>query len=126
MGFTMIQQQSLYFVMKCLISGVLVGIISEIGRRNTLLGALLASLPLTSILALVWLYRETHNIEKVVSLSNSIALIVLPSLVFFVLLSSLLSKANLSFYVSLGLSCAGMVLTYSGYLWLLSKFKIQV
>ena len=72
-----------YFVLKCLISGLVVGLVSEISKRSPGFGAIVASLPLTSILATVWLYKDTRDVESVISLSNGIALVVLPSLAFF-------------------------------------------
>lgn len=100
--------------------------ISELGRRSSLAGALLASLPLTSILALVWLYHDTQNLEKVAQLSNGIALIVLPSLVFFLSLSFLITKFQWTFYPALFASVLGMALTYQAYLWVLSHFGIDL
>lgn len=116
----------MYFFIKCVVSGMVVALISEVGRRYTIVGAILASLPITSILALIWLYRDTQSTTKVAALSNGIALIVLPSLIFFILLSLLLNKANLGFYSSLAISCSGMAITYSGYVWLLAKFGVQL
>ena len=61
-----------YLVIKTLISAVIIVAISELSRRSSLLGALLASLPLTSLLAFIWLYRDTHDTEKIAALSTSI------------------------------------------------------
>ena len=116
----------MYFVLKWALSGLIVAAVSELGRRYSLLGATLASLPLTSILAIIWLYRETESRDKVVALSSSIGWIVLPSLVFFFLLSSLLGKSSLSFWASLALSCMGMVVTYAGYVWVVRRLGIEL
>ena len=69
------------FLIKVLISALLVAAVSEVARRSSLLGALLASLPVTSLLAFMWLYRETGDTEKVAALSADIFWLVLPSLV---------------------------------------------
>lgn len=116
----------MYFVIKCVISGLLVGLISEVSRRSSLVGAVTASLPLTSILALIWLYRDTGSPEKIVALSNGIALIVLPSILFFVFLSVLVGKFQVNFYVALAASCAGMAIAYAGYVWALGRLGINV
>ena len=65
---------------------MIVACASEAARRSTLLGAILVSLPLTSILAITWLYRDTHDTDQVASLSWSILWVIVPSLVFFVAL----------------------------------------
>ena len=99
------------FLIKVLISALLVAAVSEVARRSSLLGALLASLPVTSLLAFMWLYRETGDTEKVAALSADIFWLVLPSLVLFVLLPVLL-RQGWSFWTSLGLSSAATAIAY--------------
>ena len=55
----------LYTALKVLITAVLVVAISEAGKRSSAFGALLASLPLTSLLAFVWIYGETGDTAKI-------------------------------------------------------------
>lgn len=86
--------------------------ISEIGKRSTTLGAVIASLPLTSLLAFVWIHSETGDVAKIADLSKGIFWFVLPSLVLFVALPLLLS-AGLNFWLSLAFSCG---LTFGAYL----------
>lgn len=68
---------------KIAITAVLVAAISELARRSTLAGALLASLPLTSLLAITWLYRDTGDALQAAQLAQGIFWLVLPSLLFF-------------------------------------------
>jgi hypothetical protein len=79
-----------YFLLKTLITALLVVGISELARRYTLWSALLASLPLTSILAFIWIYIEQKESQKIIELSYSIFWLVIPSLVFFLVLPLLL------------------------------------
>jgi hypothetical protein len=118
-------KMSWYFIFKCITSGIVVALVSEIAKRSPGFAAIVASLPLTSILALVWLYRDTGDAKAVTDLSNGIALVVLPSLVFFVLLSGLL-RYGWGFWVSLGSSSAVMALVYFGYVGILERFGIKV
>ena len=99
--------------------------ISELGKRSSVLAALLASLPLTSILAMIWLYQETRDIHKVMDLSKSIFWVVVPSLLFFVVLPLLL-KSGLKFYWAMLLSCLVMIAVYSLYLLALDKIGIKI
>ena len=115
----------MYFVIKCALSGLIVGIVSEIARRNPWFAAIIASLPLTSILALIWLYREQKSTQALIELSNGIALIVFPSIVFFVTFSIFL-KRGLSFYISLPLACVMLSLMYFFYIKALAKFGISI
>jgi len=91
-------------------AGIIVGV-SEMARRSTFLGALLASLPLTSLLAFVWLYIETGDPQRVAALSTSIFWLVLPSLVLFLLLPLLL-RMGLGFWQSLAAAAGATTAAY--------------
>lgn len=101
-------------LLKAVISGVLVALASEAARRSSLMGAILISLPLTSILALAWLYIDTHDAQKVSSLSWSILWIVVPSLVFFVAVPILI-RQGMGVWWALGAACAITAVAYAGY-----------
>ena len=75
-----------YYAVKILVSAVLIVLISEIAKRNTLFGALVASLPVTSLLAFIWLYLDTGDSARIAALSTGVFWLVLPSLAFFVVL----------------------------------------
>lgn len=105
------------FWLKALISGVIIAAVSELARRFTLLASILASLPLVSILAMIWLYLETRSPEKVAALSNGIFWAVLPSLLFFLLLPLLLHQ-GLRFWNALTLASICMIAAYAVYAWL--------
>lgn len=85
--------------------------ISELTRRYSLLAAALASLPLTSILAFVWVYYDTKDTQKVVELSYSILWLVIPSLLFFIMFP-LFIKMGFKFAPALIFSCLIMSAGY--------------
>jgi F0F1-type ATP synthase assembly protein I len=80
------------YVVKVAVSAVLIVLISETSKRSTLLGALLASLPLVSVLAMLWLYSDTRDAAQVAALARSIFWLVLPSLLLFLLLPVLIER----------------------------------
>ncbi len=88
------------FLLKVLLSAFLVAAISELARRSTFAGALLASLPLTSILAMIWLYYETHDLPRIGAFANSIFWLVLPSLALFLVMPWML-RLGYSFWSGL-------------------------
>ncbi len=92
-----------YVVLKFAVSAALIVAISEIAKRSSFLAALLASVPLVSVLAMIWLYVETKEVEKVATLATGVFWLVIPSLVLFLSLPVLL-RAGLHFYLSLPLS----------------------
>jgi hypothetical protein len=110
-----------YVVLKALLSGAVIAAASEAARRSSLLGAVLISLPLTSILAIVWLYRDTGSGEEVAALSWSILFVVVPSVVFFVALPLGL-RADLGFWPSLLVACATTGAAYA--VWLLTARRL--
>ena len=75
-----------YYLIKIAITTFLIVGISEIAKRSTLLGALLASVPLISILAMLWLYIDTKDAEKVGDLATSVFWLTLPSITLLVTL----------------------------------------
>lgn len=98
------------FLIKVVLSALIIAGVSELGRRYTLFVAILASLPLTSILAIVWLYYDTRDTGQVMQLTQSIFWVVLPSLVLFLVLTLLL-KAGVSFIPALLVSSAIMAVS---------------
>ena len=108
-----------YYLVKVAITTALIVLISEIGKRQSFAGAVLASLPIISILAMCWLYIDTKDIGKVSELSTSVFWLVLPSLVLFLVLPIML-KHGYNFYLSMGVS---MVITASCYFLLVATLN---
>ena len=71
------------FVVKLVVSALVIALASEVGKRDSFWGALLVALPLTSILAISWLYAETRDNTMVTRFARDIFLLVPGSLVFF-------------------------------------------
>ena len=113
------------YTIKVLITAVVVVAVSELGKRSSFWGAVLASLPLTSLLAFVWLYRGTGNVEAVVSLSHGIFWLVLASLPLFLILPAML-KSGVSFWPAFGASCLVTAGLYFGLVWVLRRFGVQL
>jgi hypothetical protein len=101
----------LYTTLKIVITSLLVVAVSETAKRSVFAGAVLASIPLTSVLAMIWLYIDTRDVEKVASLAQGIFWLVLPSLVLFLALPPLLRR-GVDFYASLGISVGLTVAAY--------------
>jgi uncharacterized membrane protein (GlpM family) len=113
-----------YLLIKAAITGVLVVAISEVSKKSTSFAGVIASLPLTSVLAFLWIYLEKKEIEGIRSLSYSIFFMVIPSLAFFLLLPTFL-KWQIPFYASMVLASIGTALIYAGYVMILSRMGIQ-
>lgn len=104
----------LYTIVKTVLTaGIIVGA-SELGKRYTTFGVLLLALPVTSLLAMIWLYVDTKDAARVAELSTGIFWLVLPTLLFFIVLPWLI-KQGVGFWASMGASAAIMVIFYLGY-----------
>jgi hypothetical protein len=75
-----------YLIIKALLSGAIVAAVSEIARRFPGWGGLLASLPLVSLLAMIWLFVDTRDAAKVADLSASTFWFILPSMPMFLII----------------------------------------
>ena len=113
------------FLIKIIVSALIIAIVSELAKRFTPIAAILASLPLTSILAMIWLYRDTHDVQKVIDLSQGIFWAILPSLLFFIVLPLLL-KLGLKFSLAMVSSSVIMFVGYAVYGFVLNKFGIKI
>jgi uncharacterized membrane protein (GlpM family) len=101
-----------YLLLKAAVSGLLIALISEIARRSPGWGGLLASLPLTSLIAMLWLWRDTGDEQRIAELSMGAFWFVLPSLPLFLLIPWLL-RAGWSFWPSLLAACAVTLALYA-------------
>ena len=115
----------LYPAVKVLLSALLIVLVSEVSKRSSLLGAVFASLPLVSILAMVWLWIDTRDAARIATLSTQIFWLVLPSLILFLALPLLL-KRGLGFPLSLGISAGLTVAGYGALLALLRALRTGV
>ena len=101
----------LYFAIKTVVTLVLILAIAEISKRSSVMGGVFASVPIISVLAMIWLYVDTQDAEKVSMLARSIFWLVLPSLVLFISLPVLLTQ-GVNFWASLAVSLVLMTGCY--------------
>lgn len=113
----------LYYALKVIVSALLIVAISEIAKRSTGFAALVASLPLTSLLAFVWLHMEASPPEQIAELSSQIFWLVIPSLLLFLLLPLLL-RHGFNFWGSLALSAGATAGCYITLLPLLRRMGV--
>lgn len=106
----------LYTVIKAVISGILIAAVSEVAKRHPGFGALIASLPLVSVLGMIWLWRDTGDKALLADHAQATFWFVLPSLPMFLLIPALL-RWNVPFWLAL---LAGCLLTVGLYYLMIS------
>ena len=102
-----------YLLIKALLSGLIVAAASEVARRWPGAGALIVSLPMVSLLTMIWLWRDTGDSARIATLSESTFWYFLPSMPLFLVLPAML-RAGLGFWIALALACALTVALYLG------------
>jgi hypothetical protein len=107
-----------------MISGVIIMATSEIAKRTPTSGSLILSLPLISILAFIWLWRDIGDNERIASLAEGTFWLVLPTLPLFLVLPALL-RNGIEFWIALAISCAMTIALYLGTVWVLPKVGIN-
>lgn len=115
----------LYLVIKAAISGIIVALVSEIARRYPGWGGLIASLPLTSLLAMIWLWRDSGDSLRVAELASSTLWFIIPSLPLFVVLPALL-RSGLAFWAAMGIVIAGTLALYALMFWAGPRLGLKI
>ena len=99
-----------YFI-KVFISSAIIILVSEIAKKDNLIGGLIASIPVVSVLSMIWLYIDTNDIDKVKELANGILWMIVPSMSLFIVLPILINF-GIKFYLSLTISILITIVCY--------------
>ena len=115
----------LLFLTKAIISGILVAAISTVAKRYPGWGGLIASLPLVSVLSMVWLYGETRDVESVARLSLGAFWFFLPSIPMFLVIPMLL-RGGVGFVATMAIACVMTILLYAAMSWIAPRVGISL
>lgn len=114
-----------YFLAKAAMTGLLAAGIAEIARRYPGWGGLVASLPLTSLMAMIWLWRDTGDAARVGALSTSIFWFILPSLPLFLLIPALV-RAGVGFWPTMAIGIGVTLGLYAAMFWAAPRLGIAL
>ena len=114
-----------YVILKIIISSGIITLVSEVSKKNSFIGGLIASIPLVSILSMIWLYIDSRDIEKIKNLSTSIFWMVIPSLVLF-LSMPILINIGFNFWYSLVIAIILTIAFYLLTIFILSHYGIEL
>lgn len=115
----------LQLFVKAAISGIVVAIASEVARRWPGWGALIVSLPLVSVLTMIWLWHETQDRARLEAHAGATFWFVLPSLPMFLLIPLLL-RQGMAFWLALALGCVLTMVLYSAMVWVGPRFGLRL
>ena len=114
-----------YFLAKALLSGLIIAIVSEVAKRQPALGALIASLPLISVLGMIWLWRGKPDAANMAQHSMATFWFVLPTLPMFLLIPALL-RQGWGFWPSLVAGCLLTIALYLLMTWIGPRFGLRL
>lgn len=110
-------------LIKLSVSAALIWGITVLSKRSVLLGGVLASLPLVSMISILWIYQESGDTQTIIALCHSIVWLVLGSIPFFIVLPWCLQK-QWPFTTAFGTACLACVLSYGALMTLVSQLKL--
>ena len=114
-----------WYIIKIALTAIVIVVVSEISKRLPLLGSLIASLPLISVLGMIWIFQETKDSQKIITHAEGTFWYVLPSLPMFLVMPWMMKK-GISFYLSLGAGILLTVILYVIMTKLLSRFGLSI
>jgi len=114
-----------YLIAKALISGLIIVIVSEVAKRQPGLGALIASLPLISVLGMIWLWRDKPDVQNMAHHAQATFWYVLPSLPMFLLIPALLNR-DWGFWPALVAGCLLTVALYALVTIVTARFGLEL
>lgn len=115
----------LYFVVKAALSGIIVAAVSEIARRSPGIGALVASLPLISILGMMWLWRDTADPVRLADHAQATFWYVLPSLPMFLVIPAMM-RNGVGFWAALIAGCVLTIVLYMAMAFVAPRFGVKL
>tara|TARA_B100000945_G_scaffold296378_1_gene274602 strand:+ start:686 stop:1033 length:348 start_codon:yes stop_codon:yes gene_type:complete len=114
----------MYFIIKTIVTALIIVLVSEIAKKYTWTAAVIVSIPLTSLLAFIWLYYDTRDVQKVIDLSLGTIVMTIPSILFFILLPIML-KLKQNFTFSIVVAVLSTSLAYFFFIILIKKINFN-
>lgn len=97
-----------FLIVKYAVTALVIVVVSEVAKRSDRVGALIASLPLVTVMVMIWLHLEKQPEAKIANHAYYTFWYVLPTMPMFLLMPWMIRK-GLGFWPALG---AGCVLTF--------------
>jgi hypothetical protein len=113
------------FAVRAILSGIIVALIALVGKKAPAAGALIASLPLISILGMIWLWRDTTDTALLANHAEATFWYVLPSLPMFLLIPWFL-RSGYGFWLALAVGIAVTILLYLATILIAARFGVRL
>ncbi len=114
----------MYIFIKTVLTAIIIVSVSEIAKKYTWAAAIIVSIPFTSLLAFMWLYYDTKNVQKIIDLSFGTIVMTIPSIIFFITLPVML-KYKQNFILSMFVSIFFTFLAYLAFIFIIKKINFN-
>lgn len=111
--------ETLLFITKATVSGILVAVISTLAKTFPKWAALLTALPVVTFLSLIWIYAENRNLSLLETYVLDVLLWTIPGILFF-LAAFFMFRAGIPFVFSL----LGAILALGIGVWVFNKLGV--
>ncbi|WP_277978680.1 DUF3147 family protein [Sphingomonas phyllosphaerae] len=115
----------LQLAIKAAVSGIVIALASTVAKRYPTAGALIASLPLVSVVGMIWLWSEKPDRTTMAAHAAATFWYVLPSLPMFLLIPTLL-RHGVGFWPALASGCVLTVALYLVMTWSLARLGLPL
>ena len=117
-----IMNSIIFDTFKIILTAIIIVGVAQLSQKDTLLAAVLASIPLVSVLAMMWMNQDGASNEDIVNFSKDIVWLVIPSLLLFIVMPELIER-GWNFYPALGGGLCATVIGYFLMIELIKKFQ---
>lgn len=107
---------------KILVTALIIFAVAQLSQRDTLLAAILASIPLVSVLAMMWMNHEGASNDEIINFSKDIVWLILPSLLLFIVMPELIQR-GWNFYPALGGGLSATIIGYFLMIEIMNRFQ---
>ncbi|MEE3082902.1 MAG: DUF3147 family protein [Candidatus Thermoplasmatota archaeon] len=105
------------------LTALIVFAVVQVSERNTLLAAVLASVPIVSVLAMMWMHHEGQSVQEISGFARDIVWLLIPSLLMFIVMPLLIDR-GWDFYPALGAGLASTIIGYFLMIQLMEKYGL--
>ena len=105
------------------LTALIIFAVVQVSERSTLLAAVLASIPIVSVLAMMWMNHEGQSAEEISGFAKDIVWLLIPSLLMFIVMPLLIER-GWEFYPALGAGIATTILGYFLMIQIMEKYGL--
>ena len=109
---------------KILLTALIIFSVAQVSERSTLMAAVLASIPIVSVLSMMLMFHEGQTALEISAFARDIVWLLIPSLLIFIVMPWLIESKGCDFYPALATGLASTVIGYFVMIQVMEKFGL--